>query len=165
MAVYQEHVRKFPGKTFYRPASTQLRFFTRTAETITKLHADPIEYMQAQFMFFPVEGKFPRPSQLTTPAAQQRWLFFQAQVEVDWLRVYLAQLSMLKAFLDVYPERSLIDIILDPQVPLHAAFRVLLCGPAAHDFLPVAQREVANSYKLQQFLGRANIDVRSVFKI
>lgn len=165
MALYQEYRRKYKGQEFYRPAKSQYRFFERTAKLALELKAPPEGYIGAQFMLFPVEGKFPMPSQLATSAAQQRWLFCRTQFEVDWLKVYLAQLVMIKAFKAIYPERSLVDIILDPQTPLHAAFRVLMCRSAARKFLPEAQREILNSLKLQQFLERTKVNVRAVFKV
>jgi hypothetical protein len=167
MALYQQLRRRRTHSNWYQPSVSQYRFFDRTANAINTVQADPIEYMEAQFFFFPVEGQAPYPSQLATDSAIERWRSYIEYQPHDFAAIVVAQLRTISSYYTMYKaERTLEDVILDWDTPLHAYLRVLLVGKEkARTFFPEAQQEVLSSIRLYTYLEEVGVDVKTIFEV
>lgn len=92
----------------------------RAAAVIKKLHADPMEYMQAQFITA-TPTSYPFPNNTYSRRAVERWRSRQDYAQAE------ALMKMMKSYAERYPKRfdmPLEDLVYDDLLPFEDWFRV-----------------------------------------
>lgn len=153
-----EKKRTTPRST-YKSAKKFDACWPRVAKVVTDLNADPVLFIEAQFLIpgGNLDRGFPFPSQLYGDAAIQKYRAVAAWDSTPFEASFNNQAKYVRDLQATFPERTIDEILLDPRSPIKNFTRVILCSPEAYEgafkrYGEDAKKELESDTGLNEFI-------------